>query len=97
MAYFVVISDQGLAWDESIPMRQQADWAGHAVFMNGLTADGFVLLGGPVGDETRHRARLIVRADSEAEVRKRLAADPWARNGLLTIESIEEWEVLLSP
>lgn len=25
MAYFVVISDQGLAWDESIPMRQQAE------------------------------------------------------------------------
>ena len=78
-------------------MRDQDDWPGHAVFMNDLTQDGFVILGGPIGDGTRHRARLIVRAYSEAEVRERLADDPWARNGLLTIESIEEWDVLLSP
>lgn len=77
-------------------MREQEDWTGHARFMNALTNDGFVVLGGPIGDETRHRARLIVKSSSEEEARKRMAADPWAKNGLLTIESVEEWEVLLS-
>lgn len=77
-------------------MREQEDWAGHAAFMNTLTDDGFVVLGGPIGDESRHRARLVVRSSSEQEVRNRLARDPWAVKGLLVIESIEEWEVLLS-
>jgi uncharacterized protein YciI len=77
-------------------MREQRDWAGHASFINALTEDGFVVLGGPIGDGTRHRARLMVRSSSEQDVRNRLASDPWARKGLLVIESIEEWEVLLS-
>lgn len=49
-----------------------------------------------MGDETRHRARLIVRSGTEQDVRDRLARDPWTELGLLTIESIEEWDVLLS-
>jgi uncharacterized protein YciI len=97
MPYFVVISEQGPAWREAVPMREQEHWSGHAVFMNALTADGFVVLGGPIDGGTRHRARLIVRADDEQAVRDRLARDPWDHLGLLRIESIEEWEVLLSP
>ena len=48
--YFVVIRGQGPAWVDSLPMREQGDWAGHAAFMNTLTEDGFVVLGGPIGD-----------------------------------------------
>ena len=96
LAYFVAIFDQGPAWKDSVPMREQEDWAGHAVFMNALTDDGFVVLGGPIGGGTRHRARLIVRSESEQDLRDRMAGDPWAQLGLLTLESVEEWEVLLS-
>jgi len=96
MAYYVAIFDQGPAWNASLPMREQEDWAGHAVFMNALAEEGFVVLGGPIGDGTRHRARLIVRSSTEQDLRDRIAADPWAQKGLLTIESIEEWEILLS-
>lgn len=96
MAYYVVISEQGPAWIDFLPMRDQEDWAGHATFMNALTADGFVYLGGPISDGSRHRARLIVRSSTEQEVRDRLTRDPWAKLGLLTIESIEKWDVLLS-
>src|SRR5690349_9786338 len=78
LKFFVVISDQGPGWADAVPMREQDLWAEHAVFMNGLADDGFVMLGGPIGDATRHRARLIVKAHSEAEARERLAADPWA-------------------
>jgi uncharacterized protein YciI len=58
--------------------------------------DGFVVLGGPFGDATARGARLIVRTDTEQAVRDRMADDPWTQLGLLEMESIEEWEVLLS-
>jgi hypothetical protein len=44
----------GPAWNAAIPMRARALWGEHAVFMNALAAEGFVL-GGPVGSG---RARL---------------------------------------
>lgn len=78
MAYFVVISEQGPAWIDSLSMRDQENCAGHATFMNALTADCFISLGGPIGDGTGHRARLIVRSNTEREVRDRLARDRWA-------------------
>lgn len=31
-------------------MREQALWAEHAKFMDALTAEGFVVLGGPLGE-----------------------------------------------
>lgn len=96
MPNYVVVCEQGPAWIDSLPMREQEDWAGHATFMNALAAGGFVVLGGPMGDGRRHRARLIVRSNAERDVRERLASDPWAQLGLLTIESVEEWDVLLS-
>ncbi len=45
----------------------------HAEFMDGLVGDGFVILGGTVGDgeQTLH----LVRAADEDEIRARLAAD----------------------
>lgn len=96
MAYFVVISEQGPAWNSQQSMRDQGQWADHAAFMNALVDDGFVVLGGPIHGGARHQARLIVQAGSESEVRARLSQDPWSRAGLLQIHSIESWEVLLS-
>jgi hypothetical protein len=61
--------------------------------MNGLVADGFILLGGPLeGDrETLH----IVDAASEHELRRRFAEDNWAENGMLRVKSVERWAILL--
>ena len=61
--------------------------------MDGLVEDGFIVLGGPLaGDrETLH----AISAPSEQAVRERLAEDNWARNGMLTIKSIEPWTILL--
>jgi hypothetical protein len=28
-------------------------------------------------------------------LRERLAEDPWARNGMLTVQSVEHWTILL--
>ncbi len=93
MGYFVVTREPGPSWDRSRPMREQDDWDAHASFMDGLVDDGFVLLGGPVGDGKRFLH--IVDARSESDVKDRLAEDPWTPTGRLRTASIEPWEVLL--
>lgn len=57
-------------------MREQKQWNDHAKFMDYLAEDGFVVLGGPLG-EGEKRFLLIFNADSERTVKTRLAADPW--------------------
>jgi uncharacterized protein len=74
-------------------MAEQERWAEHAAFMNALADDGFVVLGGPLGDERSFL--LIVDADDEEAVEARLAADPWTPMGLLRLAKIEPWQILL--
>lgn len=92
---FLVTRAWGPAWDPGRPRRGQDGWDEHAAFMDSLVADGFVLLGGPLGDDVdTGPALLVVRAEREEEVRERLAADPWPPE-LLTIERVERWNVWL--
>jgi uncharacterized protein YciI len=90
---FAVIRRHGPAWDGSRGMREQDAWAEHAEFMDGLVADGFVVLGGPLGEGDR--ILLIVEAESAQAVHDGLAPDPWTPMGLLRVESVEPWDVLL--
>ena len=91
--YLAVTRRLGAAWDTSRPMSEKECVAEHASFMNALGAEGFVVLGGPLGDGTS--ILLIVEADTEEAVHARLAADPWTPMGLLHVATIEPWEVLL--
>jgi uncharacterized protein YciI len=93
-ATFVVMRMRGPAWQPNLPMRGQAAWDAHAAFMNGLAADGFVVLGGPLGDGDR--TLLIVEAASPEAVRGRLEPDPWTGLGLLRTDSITPWQILLT-
>ena len=90
---FAVIRTHGAAWQESRPLEHQADWAGHASFMNSLVNDGFVLLGGPL--EGTSDVLLVIRAKTPDEVRSRLAEDPWTGNDLLRITRVELWTLRL--
>ena len=92
MPYFALIEDRGPAWDRSRERREQDGWSEHAAFMDGLVEDGFVVLGGPIGDG--RKVMLLVEAQDEREIRDRLAADPWLP-GVLEIESIEPWSLWL--
>jgi uncharacterized protein YciI len=77
-------------------MRQQVAWAEHASFMNALEDDGFVVLGGPLGADGDHTgALLIVKAASEDEVVARLNDDPWARQNVLAIATIDTMSIML--
>jgi ketosteroid isomerase-like protein/uncharacterized protein YciI len=84
---------RGPAWNTALTLREQAGWGAHAAFMNALAAEGFVVLGGPLGDGTE--TLLIVNATSVDVVASRLASDPWTLTGLLELERIEPWTLLL--
>ncbi|MGZ4335597.1 MAG: YciI family protein [Gaiellaceae bacterium] len=65
--------------------------------MTALADDGFLLLAGPLAgsEHGRLRALLIVDAESEAEIRDRIADDPWAASGHLRLTTVEPWNILV--
>jgi uncharacterized protein YciI len=93
MPVFVLTEVSGPNWDAARPRRGQDGWDEHAAFMDGLVEDGFVVLGGPIGDG--ERVLLVVEAADEEEVRARLATDPWLPTGILEIATIEPWTIWL--
>ena len=90
---FVTISSAGPNRDSSKGTREQPLWDEHAVFIDQLVADGFVLMGGPLVDEDG--AMLIVNADDENEVREKLKSDPWMKHGVLKLESVKRWQIFI--
>lgn len=90
---FSVTRSRASAWVPAEPQEGQADWSGHADFMNGLESDGFVVLGGPLEDTPY--TMLAVRAADAAAVRERLAQDPWEISGVLETTRIVGWTLAL--
>lgn len=90
--FFAVVRSRGPAWDRVQSLEEQPGWPAHVVFMNALAAEGFVVVGGPLGgtDDTL----LIVCAEHEDEIRRRLAGDPWSR-GMLELSRIAPWDLRL--
>jgi uncharacterized protein YciI len=74
-------------------MRKQAGWDEHAAYMDGLVAEGFLLLAGPL--EGERDVLWVAEAESESAIRERMAEDPWAANGMLRPVRIERWNVVL--
>lgn len=90
---FAVTRSRGARWDSSRPLEEQLGWTEHAQFMNDLEATGFVVAGGPLEDTPY--TFLAVRADNAADVRARLAADPWEESRMLETTRIVRWELKL--
>jgi uncharacterized protein YciI len=93
MACHLVTEERGSGWDPGREREQQDRWDDHADFMDGLAGDGFVVLGGPVGDGLL--VFLAVEAPDEVAVRETLAADPWMKADILRVARIEPWHVRL--
>lgn len=93
MPTFAVTLVHGPGWDAGRPIRSQDGWDEHAEFMDGLVEDGFLVVGGPLGDgaTTLH----LIDATDEPEIRARLSADPWACARLLEVGSIQRWALWL--
>jgi uncharacterized protein YciI len=94
--YFTVIRERAAAWDWTLPMRRQVQWEAHAAFMDALADEGFIVAGGPLGneDDARRVMHVIVAPDVDA-IEARMAADPWTPTNMLRTVSIEPWTILL--
>jgi hypothetical protein len=93
MAFFTLTEVAGPSWNAARPRREQDGWDEHAAFMDGLVDDGFVILGGPIGNG--EEVLLVVEATDERQIRARLEEDPWISNGMLRIGAIRPWNVWL--
>ncbi len=86
--FLLVLHRAGPQWQSGLPLEQQSGWEEHAAFMDELVDSGFVVLGGPLGDE--FRVVHAIEAESEEAVRATLALDPW-QSSHLVIDSIDPW------
>ncbi|HSS79700.1 MAG TPA: hypothetical protein VLK24_00755 [Gaiellaceae bacterium] len=92
MMFLVILRRSGPEYDHSKPLEEQSGWLEHAAFMDGLVDDGFIVLGGVLGDELR--TAHAVEAASEVAVREKLVRDPWSGSHLV-VDSIDPWTVRL--
>ncbi len=92
MDYFLVTEIPGPSWDRSRPRREQDGWDEHAAFIDGLTEQGAIVLGGPIGDPDVGPAMLVFAAENEDEVRTYLSEDPWF-NTVLQVEDVQLWSL----
>jgi uncharacterized protein YciI len=96
VSLFAVTREAGAAWNAG-GIFQQPAVTEHATFLSGLAEQDFVLFGGPLAGTEAGRVRvlLIVNAESEAEIERRLADDPWVPTDQLRTVSIEPWKILV--
>jgi uncharacterized protein len=96
MSLFAVIREAGPAWTDGKGAFEQPRASDHAAFMAGLADEGLVLLAGPLAGSEAGRIRVLLIADAahEADIRQRLADDPWAITQRLLTVSVEPWTVL---
>lgn len=90
---FIAIFSAGPNRDQSKGTREQPFWDEHAAFIDQLVDEGFILMGGPLVDESG--ALLIFNAKDENEVREKLKNDPWFEHGILKLESVKRWEIFI--
>jgi hypothetical protein len=90
--FHVVVRRSGPEYDHSAPLEGQSGWQAHAAFMDGLVRAGFIVLGGPLGDE--QRVVHAVEAPSARAVRETLERDPWSGSHLV-VEAVEPWTIRL--
>ena len=90
--FHVVLTHSGPEWQLSRPLEEQSGWDEHAVFMDALVDEGFLVLGGPLADE--YRVVHAVEAESADAVRATLARDPWSGSHLV-VDAVEPWTIRL--
>jgi hypothetical protein len=76
------------AWDHSKEAHEQEGFHLHAAFVSQLEADGFVHMAGLM--EPSNDVLFIFFADSEEQLRERMAQDPWQQDGHAKLVRLEE-------
>jgi uncharacterized protein YciI len=96
MSTFAVIREAGPNWATG-GIYRQPDLDEHSAFMNTLADEGVLLLAGPLAGSEHGRARvlLILDADSETTIHRRLAHDPWVTSRQLVTRATEPWTIVV--
>lgn len=92
---FIVVQAKGPSWDPTRLRREQTLWDEHAAFMDQLTAEGFIVLGGPLGEGDGEDALLVINAPDEDAIIATSKKDPWIKAGILKIKTIQRWIIFL--
>ena len=85
---FVALVERTALWDHSKEAYEQDGFADHAAYMGGLEQEGFIAMAGLM-TPSDHILFVFV-ADSEEEVRARMAQDPWQQSGQAALIRLEE-------
>ncbi|MBB5986914.1 hypothetical protein [Sphingobium lignivorans] len=85
---FAAIVKRTEAWDPGREAHEQDGFEHHAAFVAGLEAEGFIAMAGLM--EESSDVLFIFFADSVAEVRERMARDPWQQDGHAKLVRVEE-------
>ena len=97
MSLFAVIREAGPGWTDGKGPFEQPAVNDHATFMNNLSEEGFVLFAGPLAgsEHGRIRALVIADAESESDIHRCLADDPWVGTQQLVTTSVEPWNLFV--
>jgi uncharacterized protein YciI len=90
---FLAYSTAGSQRDLARDAREQPWWDEHAAFIDGLVAEGFIQLGGPLDEEGG--GFLVVMAQNEVEARERLRHDPWYAHDILSLVWVKRWRIFI--
>ena len=85
---FVGVVQRTEAWDHSRAAHEQDGFAGHAAFMAGLEAEGLIHMAGLLAETSD--ILFVFVAESEEEIRAKLAQDPWQQDGHARLVRLEE-------
>jgi hypothetical protein len=85
---FVALVQRTESWDHSRPPQEQDGFAQHAAYMGGLEEEGLIAMAGLLMESSD--VLFVFLADSEEEVRARLAQDPWQQDGHARLVRLEE-------
>lgn len=92
---FAAIVERTSKWDPAKPPQEQDGFALHVKYMGSLEAEGFIVVAGLL--QKSNDVLFLFRAESETEVRRRLAEDPWQQDGHARLVRLEELNVRTGP
>ena len=92
---FVGIVERTGKWDPARPPQEQDGFELHLKYMGSLETEGFIVVAGLM--QKTNDVLFFFRAESEAEVRRRLAEDPWQQDGHTRLVRLEELAVRTGP
>jgi uncharacterized protein YciI len=86
--FFAAFVHRAEAWDPALPPQEQAGFPDHARFVAELEASGFIAVAGLM--QPSNDVLFVFRAESEDAIRRRLAQDPWQKDGHARLGRVEK-------